>query len=113
MRHLTIFAALLAFAGCASSPDDINAIPYPDTAYEEMDCLELANEHIRVSEEVLELTGRQRDKNQVLAVTGRILFAPVLFIMEDTDDNAERLAQLKGRFEAVQRVTSTKQCSGV
>ena len=110
-----LFIVLLMAAGCASKPEDIVAVAYPDTAYSGLNCAELGAERIRIQDSVLEATGKQRDerrKDQAWGWTGALLFAPALFMMDGNDENATRLAILKGQYEALDRVSAAKRCAG-
>lgn len=116
MRRI-VFVALTALlvGGCASKPEDIVALPYPDEAYANLSCEALGLERIRVRDQVLEATGQQRSerkKDQAWGWTGAILFAPALFMMDGNEENATRLAQLKGQYESLERVSSAKRCVG-
>ena len=101
--------------GCASKPEDIVAVAYPDEAYAGMSCEQLGLERIKVQDSVLEATGQQRSerkKDQAWGWTGAILFAPALFMMDGNEETATRLAILKGQYESVSRVAAAKRCAG-
>ena len=101
--------------GCASKPEDIVAVAYPDNAYAGMSCEQITNERIRVQDLVLSATGQQRSerkKDQAWGWTGAILFAPALFMMDGNEETATRLAILKGQYESIERVSAAKRCVG-
>ena len=105
----------LLLPGCASKPEDITAVAYPDDAYAGMSCEQIGNERLRVQDAVLEATGQQRaerKKDQAWGWTGAILFAPALFMMDGNEENATRLAILKGQYESIGRVSAAKRCAG-
>lgn len=113
-KFLILGLLSVVLVGCASKPEDIQAIDYPDSAYSNLNCDQLAMERSRISDDVLEATGRQRaerKKDQAWGWTGALLFAPALFMMDGNDENAIRLAQLKGQYEAVGRVSTAKNCA--
>ena len=100
--------------GCATAPEEIAAIEYPDAAYSGLSCQELTTERMRVQDAVLEATGQQRSDrktDQAWAWTGAILFFPALLLMDGNDENATRLAKLKGQYESLHRVAAAKRCS--
>lgn len=110
-----ITAALLVVTGCASKPEDISAVAYPDEAYANLSCQEIGAERIRIQDSVLEATGQQRSerkKDQAWGWTGALLFAPALFMMDGNEETATRLAILKGQYEAIERVGAAKRCVG-
>ena len=51
-------------------------------------------------------------KDQAWAWTGALLFAPALFMMDGNEENATRLAILKGQYESIERVGAAKRCVG-
>jgi len=114
LKLFLVIALAFLISSCASKPEDVAAINYPDAAYSGLTCPELALERDRVADDVLEATGRQRaerQKDQAWGWTGAILFAPVLFMMDGNDENAIRLAQLKGKYESIERVVTAKRCA--
>jgi hypothetical protein len=119
MNHFKSIGAVFLMAtlvwGCASKPEDIVAVAYPDEAYAGMSCEQLGLERIKVQDSVLEATGQQRSerkKDQAWGWTGAILFAPALFMMDGNEETATRLAILKGQYESVSRVAAAKRCAG-
>jgi hypothetical protein len=101
--------------GCASKPEDIIAVAYPDEAYAGLSCEQIGRERIRVQDQVLAATGHQRSKrkkDQAWGWTGAILFAPALFMMDGNEETATRLAVLKGQYESMERVSAAKRCVG-
>lgn len=101
--------------GCASKPEDIIALAYPDEAYAGLSCEQIGRERIRVQDQVLAATGQQRSerkKDQAWEWTGAILFAPALFMMDGNEETATRLAVLKGQYESIERVSAAKRCVG-
>ena len=119
MNHIKSIGAVFLMAtlvwGCASKPEDIVAVAYPDEAYAGMSCEQLGLERIKVQDSVLEATGQQRSerkKDQAWGWTGAILFAPALFMMDGNEENATRLAILKGQYESIGRVSAAKRCAG-
>ena len=117
MNYLRAFmcsTVLCMVTGCATAPEEIAAIEYPDAAYSGLSCQEVTAERMRVQDAVLEATGRQRADRKTdvaWAWTGAILFAPALFLMDGNDENATRLAKLKGQYESLNRVSAAKRCS--
>ncbi len=119
MNHINsmsvVFVTAILVLGCASKPEDIVAVAYPDEAYAGMSCEQLGLERIKVQDSVLEATGQQRSerkKDQAWGWTGAILFAPALFMMDGNEETATRLAILKGQYESVGRVSAAKRCAG-
>ena len=117
MNRLTVatIVTFLVITGCASKPEDIPAVAYPDDAYANLSCQEIGAERIRIQDSVLAATGQQRSerkKDQAWGWTGALLFAPALFMMDGNEETATRLAILKGQYEAIERVGDAKRCVG-
>jgi hypothetical protein len=111
----TLLSIGLMVFGCASKPEDIAAVAYPDEAYAGLTCEEIGLERLRIKDSVLEATGQQRSErrsDQAWGWTGAILFAPALFMMEGNEETATRLAILKGQYESIERVSAAKRCIG-
>lgn len=107
--------AITGLMGCASKPEEIQAVAYPDEAYANFSCEQLSSERMEIQDKVLDATGQQRaDRKRDVAWgwTGAILFAPALFMMDGNEENATRLAILKGQYESVERVSAAKRCVG-
>ena len=74
----TLLSIGLMVFGCASKPEDIAAVAYPDEAYAGLSCEEIGLERLRIKDSVLEATGQQRSErrsDQAWGWTGAILFA--------------------------------------
>ena len=106
---------LITLAGCASKPEEIQAVAYPDQAYANFSCEQIGAERMNLQDKVLDATGQQRadrKKDVAWGWTGAILFAPALFLMDGNEENATRLAILKGQYESIERVSAAKRCVG-
>ena len=117
MKKRTVSLLLIGvmITGCASKPEDIAAVAYPDEAYASLSCEEIGLERLRIKDSVLEAPGQQRSErraDQAWGWTGAILFAPALFMMDGNEETATRLAVLKGQYESIERVSAAKRCVG-
>ncbi len=112
---VALMAATILVIGCASKPEDIAAVPYPDEAYAGLTCAQISVERLRIQDSVMQATGKQRSerkKDQAWGWTGAILFAPALLLMDGNEETATRLAILKGQYESIGRVSAAKRCAG-
>ncbi|XOV88082.1 MAG: hypothetical protein ACFHX7_24515 [Pseudomonadota bacterium] len=110
-RWLVLMTVAILLTGCVNA-DRIKAIPADEARYAELSCVQLANEQLRLTDEVLRLTGRKTDDEvAVIYLARRVLFLPILFVMEDSDTNKEKVAMLKGEYEAVENLMINKRCS--
>jgi hypothetical protein len=104
MKKLIGACALVALlAGCASEPEDIRASYVPETYYANMDCATTHAELMRVTDNVADLTGQQRNKanNDKWATgVGIVVFWPALFFLA-VGDKRDQLAHLKGQYDAL------------
>ena len=115
MKNLLILLAIALTVGCATKPEDIQAVYYPDEAYQNHTCDALRAEMGQIQSRVLQATGQQRKQrknDQIWGWTGALLFAPALFAIGGNDENAALLAQLKGQYEAIDRTYRAKACAG-
>ena len=115
IKNLSLISLVFVLAGCASKPSDIVAVAYPDQAYANFTCEQIAAERMSVQDKVLAATGQQRSerkKDVAWGWTGAILFAPALFMMDGNEETATRLAILKGQYESIERVSAAKRCVG-
>ena len=106
---LTILGVVL-ISSCASSPENIKALPHRDEVYSNHSCEEIEIERLRIQDAVAEATGQQRaarKKDQALV----LLFPAALLLKDGDDETAVQLAQLKGQFESIERVSTDKGCA--
>ncbi len=110
-KFLVLGVVLLA--GCASRSEDIDATYYSTSNYSNYNCEQLQQEAQKVSYEATVAAGKQdkaRDGDAVKTAVGVALFWPVLLFNEGDGRNAAYLAQLKGQKNAIQEVSSQKDC---
>jgi hypothetical protein len=104
----------LILAGCASSPDKIQAAYVSPLKYKDYDCDQLAMEMDYVGQRTNRLY--QELDNEATADkwqmgVGLLLFWPTLFALEGGDSSeAVEYAQLKGEFEAIRTTSVQKKC---
>lgn len=108
-------AMLLVLSGCASSSDEVTSAFVSPTRYEGLNCQQIASETELVSHRVRELSGAQDKKaERDMLVTGAaiLVFWPAApFLAKGDGQTAKELSQLKGEFEALRRVSASKNCN--
>ncbi len=101
-------------AGCASSPDKIQASYVSPLQYKDYDCDQIAGELERVSRRANELYGslkKTSDNDNAQMAVGMILFWPALFFLEGGDGpEAAEYGRLKGERDALEKVAIQKKC---
>jgi hypothetical protein len=110
--HLAALAPLI-LAGCATSPKDIQAAYVSPLPYQAMTCEQLGGEAQRVSAAAAAATGQQQSQaNRDAAAMGvsLVLFWPAIFFVGGDKGNAAQVAQLKGQMQAIQQVSTAKNC---
>ena len=117
MNH-KIIAPIVMFgiicAGCAKKAEDIKPSYVPKMEYSNKSCHQLRDEVIEINREMRVIAGVQDDtakKDQVAMGVGLVLFWPALFFLANGEDNQRKIAELKGRYEAVKIVSKEKKCS--
>ncbi|MDC1478362.1 hypothetical protein N8214_03015 [Pseudomonadales bacterium] len=115
IAKICLLGILIVVGGCASKPEDIQAVAYPDEAYANLSCEQIAAERMDIQDKVLDATGKQkaeRKSDVAWGWTGALLFAPALLMMDGNEETATRLAILKGQYESIERVSAGKRCVG-
>ena len=114
LNAVALFCALPLLANCASSPDSIAAVPYPDQVFRNMTCDQIKAEYLKIEASVANITGQQsseRRKDQGLSLAGGMLLGSSLFLTEGNTETASELALIKGKYESVSRVSAEKKCA--
>lgn len=112
----TSFTALLALAlsACATRAVDVQPLPADPADFVLWDCERLDTEGDRVQQRAAELAYAvdQRAGTNIIALgVGLSIFWPALMAMQPAGVDAEELAQLKGRFEALDTAARRRGCS--
>lgn len=109
----TLALVSLMLAGCASSPDDIDAAYVSPLKYKDYDCDQLAMEMDYVGQRTTKLYQRLEDERNAdnwQMGLGFILW-PIWLGLEGGDGpEAAEYAQLKGEYEALRENSVTKKC---
>jgi hypothetical protein len=77
------------------------------------DCEQVKTEMVRLSGRVNQLSGRLDEaasNDKAIAGVGAILFWPALFALGGTKGQEAELGRLKGEYEALQIVSTSKKC---
>jgi hypothetical protein len=112
-RPLAVLA-MIAQAGCASSPDSISARYVSPNMYQNWTCDQLIDEKMRLTKEVERVAGLQRENanaDAAMMTVGLIIFWPALIGLAATKDRKGELGQLKGEYDAVDLSLRSKQCT--
>ncbi len=106
-------AAALALAGCATRSGDVKPIPASVAEFSIWSCERIGDEIESVQKRAADLAYAvdERGGNNIVALGfGLTVFWPALFAMRPQGLEAQDLAQLKGRYEALQEAARTKGC---
>jgi hypothetical protein len=107
-------AISITLAGCASSPDEMNATYVSPLKYKSYDCDQIAMEMDYVGNETTKLYTQLKKKSSnddTQMAVGMILFWPTLFFLEGGDGPAaSQYSQMKGEFEALRKASTMKKC---
>jgi hypothetical protein len=112
-RPLAVAACVIQ-AGCAASPDSIEARYVSPNTYQNWTCDQLVGERTRLSKEVQRVSGLQRENanaDAAMMAVGLVLLWPVLFGLAATKDRKDELGQLKGEYDAVDLSIRGRQCT--
>ena len=113
MKSLAVILAAAILAGCATRASDVAPAYVSPLTYDRFSCDQLRDEATRVSSRAIAATGaqNQRAKNDAVA-TGvtLILFWPAVFLVRGDGAQAAELARLKGEMDAIEQVSTRKDC---
>ncbi|WP_043539487.1 hypothetical protein [Salinarimonas rosea] len=113
MRIPIAIMVAAALAGCASRANDVTAAYVSPLTYESYTCDQLREEAARVSSRAVAATGaqNQRASNDAVATgVSLVLFWPAAFLVRGDGAQAAELARLKGEMDAIEQVSTRKQC---
>lgn len=113
LKRTVVAVAVLAIAGCANRAADI--VPRHEDAalFADRDCAQLFEESDRVqlrAADVAYAVDARVGNNMVALSLGVTVFWPALLAMRSDGPEADELAQLKGRHEALQRAAQRRGC---
>jgi hypothetical protein len=109
----TTLAAALAMGGCATRSGDIAPAQASPADFATWRCERIHDESDRVQKRAAELayTVDERAGNNIIALgIGLTVFWPALIAMRPPGPEAEELARLKGRYEALQLAVQSRPC---
>lgn len=104
--------AALTLAGCTTSPKDIKPAYVPAAQYQDYDCKQIETEMATLYARGDQVRGKISSNAAVdaAAVGVGLIFWPALFFLAGGSDDKEEYAQIKGRYEALQRAGTEKNC---
>ena len=101
-------ALIAAAAGCAKSPEDIQAASLPPSAYAGASCADLAAADVSAATQLEDASRRQREAQTGDAV-GVFLIGIPMASLGGNDAEAE-IASLKGQRAAIQQARAAQDC---
>lgn len=110
---LVAAGAAVALAGCATRAADVVPVPDNPTRYAAWSCERIDDESETVQRRAAELAWDvdERAGNNVVALgVGFAVFWPALLALRPQGAEADELAQLKGRFEALRAAAARASC---
>lgn len=113
LHRLFCVLALLALLGCATRSANIAPAAANAADFADWDCNRLADELDLVQHRAADLayTVDERVGNNIMALgVGLAIFWPAILAMRPAGPEAQDLARLKGRFEALQTASGLRQC---
>lgn len=109
---LALISAAVLLGGCAKSADNVRASYVSPARYSASTCDDLAFEAEQVSRELAIVADDQdsaRTRDAIAVGVGAVVFWPALLFLAAGDDENE-LAELKGRYEAIEEASYRKNC---
>jgi len=113
MKSVVVGAVALALAGCASRSTEVVAKPTDPATYAGWDCERLFDELDAVQQRAADVAyavDARAGNNMIALGIGVAVFWPALLAMRPDGPEAVQLAELKGRFEALQANVRSRGC---
>lgn len=107
-RALPIATALLVLAACAKQPDQIAAVEVGADSYKGYSCSKLASEKLSISQDLENLSAKQKSAANGDAWGVFLLGLPVSSM--SGNDQESLIAIAKGKVQAIERVQEAKRC---
>ncbi|MBL8348299.1 MAG: hypothetical protein JNN03_22920 [Rubrivivax sp.] len=108
-----VLTAVLVVVGCASRSGEVAPLPVSAAQFRGWSCERLDDEAERVQRRAAELAWSvdERSGNNIVALgVGVMVFWPALLALRPQGPEADDLAQLKGRFEALSEASTQAKC---
>ena len=112
-NSVAVIAIAATLGACATKAKNIEAAYVSPVGYEAYTCDQLGQEAQRVSGRAATLTGQQDSqakKDAVAVGVSLVLFWPAVFLVKGDKTNAAELSRLKGEMNAIEQVSTQKQC---
>jgi hypothetical protein len=117
LTHFVLFTFLLGnLLSCstAQKATEVQSVRIPVAPYLKLSCKELATEQNALVREA-EAAGAQvdstHDSDQAAVLVTWLLFWPAAFLIEGNQEEASRLASIKGQLEAVSEAQKINDCT--
>ena len=110
---LAALAAAVLAAGCASRSDHVSPLPTDPAAYRSWGCERLFDEIDAVQQQAADVAyavDARAGNNMIALGLGVTVFWPALLAMRPDGLEAQQLAELKGRYEALRSVAAARPC---
>ncbi len=114
LAALALLAAMGGLGGCATRSAEVLARPTDPAAYAGWDCGRLTEQLDIVQHDAVDLAyavDAQVGNNLIALGIGVAVFWPALLAMRPDGTDAERLAEMKGRYEALRTTLKQQQCA--
>jgi hypothetical protein len=108
-----VILCILFFSACSKSAKDITAKYVSPELYSDYDCQQIRAELRNINGKVAALTGdidANNSTDDMTTTAGLILFWPALFFIGGTKEQEAEYAQLKGEFNALEKISIRKKC---
>lgn len=116
MRTAALTLSVTLVTACATSPDKIQTAYVSPVAYQNYSCTQIRAELERVTLRAQQLHGtlqERADNDGGKMFVGMVFFWPILFALEGDDVSSHEYARLKGERDALERLSTEKNCRGI
>ena len=110
---LIVLTFLISACTTAQRATDVNSIRIPIAPYLKMTCKELATEQNQLVKDAQSMSTEvdaAYKSDKTAEIVAWILFAPAAFMIDGNQEQASKLAAVKGQLEAVQEAMKVNDC---
>tara|TARA_B100002019_G_scaffold174370_1_gene150756 strand:- start:712 stop:1074 length:363 start_codon:yes stop_codon:yes gene_type:complete len=110
------FIIILNGCSTAQKSSEVNSVRVPISPYLKLNCQELASEQsilLSQAEAARAAVDSAYQSDKSAELVAWILFAPAAFMIDGNQEEAAKLANIKGQLEAIQEAQKVNQCISV
>jgi hypothetical protein len=112
-RLFSVVVIVSLICGCSTAGKDVAPSYVSPAQYSNFDCDQIREDLVRINTRVAQVTGRldqAASNDKALMSAGLLIFWPALFVLGGTKEQEAELSRLKGEYDALQIVSTSRKC---